>query len=133
MWYTPAMKDLAPTEPDFNERILEYSDQLMTQLSPEARVAQKMNRIPKKFAQRERIMQAMAEAFEIVGGVPRLALWADKNYGEFAKLMGKQVPGLVQNAFAIKSNGPVTIVSAIPASFLDDPIEGELDVGQTQT
>lgn len=119
MCYTPPMKEIVPKEPDFTERVLEYSDALSELMSDQAKVTRVLNRVPKKAAQRERFMQALAEAFEIVGGVPRLALWADKNYGEFAKILGKQVPGLVQNAFAIKSSGPVTIVSAIPPSFLD--------------
>lgn len=119
MCYTPAMKEIVPKDPDFTERVLEYSDALAELMSDQAKVSRSLNRVPKKAAQRERFMQALAEAFEIVGGVPRLALWADKNYGEFAKILGKQVPGLVQNAFAIKSSGPVTIVSAIPPSFLD--------------
>jgi hypothetical protein len=114
------MQELIPKEPDFGDRVLEYSDQLDDFLSEAAKVAKNINRVPRKVAQRERFMQALAEAFEIVGGVPRLALWADKNQTEFYKLLGKQVPGLVQNAFAIKTNGPVTIMSAIPPSFLDD-------------
>lgn len=120
MWYTPPMKEIVPREPDFDDRVLEYSDQLSDLLSDFAKATRSINRIPKKSGQRERFLQAMAEAFEIVGGVPRLALWADKNYGEFAKILGKQVPGLVQNAIAVKTTGNVTIVSAIPPSFLDD-------------
>src|SRR6187399_3544747 len=116
------MQELIPKEPDFSDRVLEYSDQLDDFLSEAAKVAKNINRVPRTGAPRDRFMQALAEAFEIVGGVPRLALWADKNQGEFYKLLGKQVPGLVQNAFAIKASGNVTIVSAIPASFLDDPI-----------
>ncbi len=120
MWYTRLMQELIPKEPDFSDRVLEYSDLLDDFLSDQAKVAKNINRVPRNGSPRDRYMQALAEAFEIVGGVPRLALWADKNYGEFAKILGKQVPGLVQNAFAIKASGNVTIVSAIPASFLDD-------------
>jgi hypothetical protein len=114
------MKEIVPLEPDFSERITEYSDELNVFLSDAAKDCTKINRVPRKGANRDRFLQAMTEAFEIVGGVPRLALWADRNYGEFAKILGKQVPGLVQNAINVKTTGPVTIVSAIPASFLDD-------------
>jgi hypothetical protein len=124
------MKELIPKEPDFSDRVLEYSDQLDDFLSDQAKVAKNINRVPRNGSSRDRYMQALAEAFEIVGGVPRLALWADKNYGEFAKILGKQVPGLVQNSFAIKANGPVTIVSAIPASFLDDEDEKVVGNGE---
>lgn len=73
-------------------------------------------------------MHALAEAFEIVGGVPRLALWADRNPTEFYKILGKQVPALIQNAVQVNATGPVTIVSALPRSYLDgeEPIEGEV-------
>lgn len=114
------MQDLIPKEPAFSDKILEYSDQLDDFLTVEAKVAKNINRVPRTGGQKERFLQAMSEAFEIVGGVPRLALWADKNLGEFYKLLGKQVPGLVQNSINVKTNGPVTIVSAIPASPLDN-------------
>lgn len=113
------MKEIVPSEPDFNERILEYSDQLSEILSDAAKATNGMNRVPRKYAQKERFMSAMSEAFEIIGGVPRLALWADRNPTEFYKILSKQIPGLVQSSFSIKANGPVTIVSAIPESFLD--------------
>ena len=122
LWYAPPMKEIVPSEPNFSERVLQYSDELSPFLSDPAKVAGSMNRIPKKQAQKQRLIQAMAEAFEIVGGVPRLALYADKNYGEFLKIIGKQIPVLVQNSIGIQANGPVTIVSAIPASTLDGEV-----------
>lgn len=113
------MKEIVPSEPNFSDRVLQYSDDLSPFLSDPAKVAGSFNQIPKKQAQKQRVIQALAEAFEIVGGVPRLALWADKNYGEFMKIIGKQIPVLVQNSIGIQANGPVTIVSAIPRSDLD--------------
>lgn len=127
VWYTRPMSDLVPKEPNFDDKVLEYTDQLSPFLSDQAIVAMKFNKVPKRGSQRERFLQGLAEAFEIVGGVPRLAMWADKNYGEFAKILGKQVPGLVQNAISVKTNGPVTIVSAIPPSFLDGEQEKVVD------
>jgi hypothetical protein len=43
---------------------------------------------------RKQIEQAFIETFELVGGVPRLALWAnqEENYGEFLKLLMKLAP-----------------------------------------
>ncbi len=118
------MKDLVPAEPDFNDRVVEYQDKMGDFLSPQAQFAQTLNKIPRAARDRERFMAALAEAFEIIGGVPRLALWADKNQTEFYKILSKQVPGLIQNSLMVKTTGPVTIVSAIPASPLDEP-EGE--------
>lgn len=117
------MQELIPQEPDFQERVLEYSDQMGEFLSEAAQGCQKINRIPRKADKRQRFMTALAEAFEVVGGVPRLALWADRNPTEFYKILGKQVPALVQNAVQVNANGPVTIVSALPPSFLDGEAE----------
>lgn len=124
------MKEIVPSEPNFSDRVLEYSDQLSPLLSDYAKATQGFNRIPKKQAQKQRIIQSLAEAFEIVGGVPRLALWADKNYGEFMKIVGKQIPVLVQNSIGIQANGPVTIVSAIPRSDLDGEEPKVLENGE---
>ena len=122
MCYIPPMKEIVPSEPNFSDRVLQYSDDLTPFLSDQAVVGRKFNNVPKKQAQKQRVIQALAEAFEVVGGVPRLALWADKNYGEFMKIIGKQIPVLVQNSIGIQANGPVTIVSAIPQS----PLDGEI-------
>jgi hypothetical protein len=113
------MKELVPSEPEFTEKVLEYQDKMGDFLSDQAKFAQVVNKVPKRGRDRERFMAALAEAFEIIGGVPRLALWADRNQTEFYKILSKQVPGLVQNALMVKASGPVTIVSAIPQSVLD--------------
>ena len=43
---------------------------------------------------RKQIEQAFLETFEMVGGVPRLAIWANnpENYGKFLELMMKLAP-----------------------------------------
>ena len=41
---------------------------------------------------RKRLEQAFLSAFELIGGVPRLALWADKNPGQFYALSAKLFP-----------------------------------------
>lgn len=43
---------------------------------------------------RKRVEQAFLEVFELIGGVPRLALWAnqEENYGEYLKLFAKLMP-----------------------------------------
>lgn len=124
------MKEIVPSEPNFSDRVLQYSDDLGPFLSDQAIVGRKFNNVPKKQAQKQRVIQALAEAFEVVGGVPRLALWADKNYGEFMKIIGKQIPVLVQNSIGIQANGPVTIVSAIPRSDLDGEEPKVLENGE---
>jgi len=47
--------------------------------------------VPRKVS-RKRLEQAFLSAFELIGGVPRLALWADKNPGQFYSLSAKLFP-----------------------------------------
>lgn len=42
------------------------------------------------------VVNAFASAFELIGGVPRLALWANQNPTEFYKLFGKMLPSATQ-------------------------------------
>lgn len=120
------MQELIPNEPDFADRVLEYSDKMSEFLSEAATGLRGINRVPKKSNQKQRFMEALAEAFEVVGGVPRLALWADRNPTEFYKILGKQVPAMVQNNMQVNANGPVTIVSALPKSHLDEEDEKQV-------
>lgn len=47
-----------------------------------------------KIWSRKQIEQAFIETFEMVGGVPRLAIWAnqEENYGKFLDLLMKLAP-----------------------------------------
>ena len=61
---------------------------------------------------RKQIEQAFIETFELVGGVPRLAVWAnqEENYGDFLKLLMKLAPkDVLQNTATVleyRSNVP---------------------------
>ena len=103
---------------DPNEDYRVYSEGLDLLLSDEAQVAKNLNRLPSNKERKQRFLSAINEAFELVGGVPRLALWADKNYGQFIKLAGRTLPTLVNN-LQINSKGPVQIFSPIPPTELD--------------
>lgn len=41
---------------------------------------------------RQDVVTAFTNAFQMIGGVDRLALWADQNPSEFYKLFGKLMP-----------------------------------------
>lgn len=68
---------------------------------------------------RKAIEQAFLETFELVGGIPRLALWANNedNYGEFLKLMMKMAPKEQQQELA----SVIEYRSNIPPSPLNLP------------
>ena len=78
-------------------------------------------RIAKQFAQptkaKHKLLAAADEAFDVIGGVPRFAMWADQNPSDFYKMYAKTLP---QN---IDVTGEITIRPALPPSPLDDPID----------
>lgn len=41
---------------------------------------------------RAQVIEAFHHSFELIGGVPRLALWADANPSDFFKLYGRLLP-----------------------------------------
>ena len=74
----------------------------------------------KKQSHRDRVTSAFHETFELVGGVPRLALWANENYGSFAKLYLRSGGQSVD----LNHSGEIVIRPALPLSPLD---KGEND------
>lgn len=68
---------------------------------------------------RSKVGEAFQEVFELVGGVPRLALFADTNYGDFLRHYAKMIPRDVD----MKHSGTINIVPALPPSPLDDAID----------
>jgi hypothetical protein len=56
--------------------------------------------------------RAFEQAFELIGGVPRLALWADRNPSKFYAMFSKMIPATVQGN--IQKDIKVTIAWASP-------------------
>ena len=76
-------------------------------------------RLPRKNGKRVNradIEAAFVNAFEMVGGVPRLALYADANYGEFIKIFGRLLP---KESLQVH-DGEIRLVHAIAPSKLDE-------------
>lgn len=72
-----------------------------------------------------RTNQAIDDTFDLIGGVPRLAIWADQNPGEF---FTKLLPKTIQSQQATEHSGQITIVTAIPRSPLDGEYTDVSDV-----
>lgn len=120
--------ELIPKQPE-EENVYEKYPALDGMLSDIAQGTRSINRLPRKSYDKQRFLQAIHEAFELVGGVPRLAIWADQNYGDFVKVVGKTLPAVLQQV-NIHNPGLVKIVSAIPPSPLDGEwTEGEFTEG----
>lgn len=74
---------------------------------------------PSRHYSRQETEQAFHEVFDLIGGVPRLAMWANnpENYGEFLKLYSKLLPKEATK----EGGGVINFVSSIPDSPLNDP------------
>lgn len=59
-----------------------------------ARVQSQESGIVERVFSRRDIENAFMETFELIGGIPRMALWANepKNYGLFMQLLAKMLP-----------------------------------------
>lgn len=49
-----------------------------------------------KRVNRQSIVEEFNEVFQLIGGVPRLALWADKNPSQFYTLYSKLLPAAIK-------------------------------------
>ena len=78
------------------------------------------SRLDRRQPKAGRINIAISDTFDLVGGVPRLAVWADQNYSEFAT---KLLPRLIQTQQQTEHSGEITIRTAIPRSPLDGDFE----------
>lgn len=62
------------------------------------------------------VVEALHRAFHMIGGVQRLAIWANANPTEFYKLYGKLLPATTVNIGEVNQT---TIIHAIPPTALD--------------
>ena len=75
-------------------------------------------RIPKNphFSRRD-VVQSFQTAFELMGGVPRLAIWANSHETEFFKLYARLLPS--QASSALGESNILKIEMSIPKGPLD--------------
>jgi len=77
------------------------------------------------------VVNAFNSAFELIGGVPRLATWAHENPGDFYRIYGKLLPSQSQNI--VGDDGKLKIELAIKPSPLDElPTEHIVDGEYTE-
>lgn len=63
---------------------------------------------------------AVQDTFDLIGGVPALAVWADANRGEFyTKLYTKTIQGNLQQ----EHSGEITVYSKVPRTAIDGDYE----------
>jgi hypothetical protein len=67
---------------------------------------------------RERVVHAFQEAFELIGGVPRLAHWADQSPSAFYKLYARLLP--TQANQQLEHSGEIRVRHILPRGPLDE-------------
>ena len=74
-------------------------------------------RVPREIS-RTHMRDIFNDVFELVGGVPRMAHWADRNYGEFMKLYARLLPSAM--ATQMEHTGEIVIRHVLPKGALDE-------------
>lgn len=71
---------------------------------------------------RKQIEQGVLEAFDLIGGIPRLAIWANdpSNYGRFVEIWAKLAPKDTGN---VEVDRVINYISNVPNSRLNRGIE----------
>ena len=67
---------------------------------------------------RNQLKQAFEDAFQLLGGVPRLVLWGDQNYGDFIKIFGRMLPTSAKAE--IEHSGGIVVNHVLRKGALDE-------------
>jgi hypothetical protein len=67
---------------------------------------------------RQEVVNAFTNAFQMIGGIDRLALWADQNPSEFYRLYGKLLPP--SNADILDGNREFIVRHILPKPQIAD-------------
>jgi hypothetical protein len=67
--------------------------------------------------------RAFEQAFELIGGVPRLALWADRNPSKFYAMFSKMIPSTVQGNIQKDIKVTIAWASAQRLSYQHTPVD----------
>ena len=67
---------------------------------------------------RAEVVAAFQKSFEMIGGVPRMAVWADENPSEFYKLYAKLLPS--QSSQSLDAANEKVVRHVLPRTALDE-------------
>jgi hypothetical protein len=111
-------------------RTVEYEDKepysetamLSRSLQPLEEMAESGNGVTRlsvpRELKREKVVHAFQEAFELIGGVPRLAHWADQSPSAFYKLYARLLP--TQANQQLEHSGEIRVRHILPRGPLDE-------------
>jgi hypothetical protein len=103
---------------------MDFNIALQNQLTARQKRADERNGVERIYS-RKQIEQAFLETFDLIGGIPRLAIWAnnEENYGQFLALLMRMAPkemrGVAQGAI-------LEYRTNVPPSPLNRPKETEV-------
>ncbi len=121
--FIPA-EDYVESEEEENQRVYEddteYSSvaedcKELTKLATSGNGVSRIS-VPREL-QRKRVVNAFQDAFELIGGVPRLAHWADQSPSAFYKLYARLLPTTAQQQ--LEHSGEIIIKHVLPRGPLD--------------
>lgn len=122
--FIPA-EDYREVEEETTERVYEdtqpYSEvakdcQELTELATSGNGVSRIS-VPREL-QRKRVVNAFQDAFELIGGVPRLAHWADQSPSAFYKLYARLLPTTAQQQ--LEHSGEMIVKHVLPRGPLDE-------------
>lgn len=107
-------QELMPAQPE------EPYQDMFLDMEPLSRIGSgKVVRIPKNtHFTRKDVVNAFQSAFDLIGGVPRLALWGNANETEFYKLYARLLPS--QASSALGESNTLRIEMAVRPGPLDE-------------
>lgn len=95
-------------------------DTLPALVAPQDLISYDATRLTRLRRAPNRSLNAVHDAFDLIGGVPRLAVWADQNPGEFfTKIYARTIVSNQQ----VEHSGEIVIRSAVPRTALDGEYE----------
>lgn len=116
---TEVIEGILESSPSAETTPEETTKELYLDLAPLAALANKQKvTVPRSpnFSRKD-VVQSFQSAFELIGGVPRLALWADKNTTEFYKLYSRLLPS--QASSALGESNTLRLEMAVAPGPLD--------------
>ena len=113
--FIPADKFKEADESDVTEVTIERPQWEVTLTELANNKAQRVTVPRQRDVKRKQVVNAFMDAFQLIGGVPRLAIWADENPTEFYRLYSKLMPKEEHK----DTSGDLTIRHILPRGPLD--------------
>jgi len=107
-------KDLPEQQSTETFEVMDWEEELTKLSKPGTRLSIPSNR---DFTRKD-VVRAFTNAFELIGGMPRLALWAHNNEGDFYKLYSRLLPS--QASSALGEANELVIKHVLPRGPLDE-------------